>query len=103
MSSITRLFLISVFLLTAVIAGCDGQQTPTDEKQKPVDVPTDPTTDGQVPEVLYLDQGFSADDRQAFYYLTQGSQLMPYFWFLALEETNSEALFRSDQHMSQLA
>lgn len=52
--------------------------------------------------VMFLDQGFTDDDRQAFYYLSQGSQLMPYHWFLALEQADSQALFRDDAHMREL-
>ena len=32
-----------------------------------------------------LKQGWTLEDRQEFYHLTQGSQLIPYKWFLALE------------------
>lgn len=49
----------------------------------------------------YLDQGWTGEDRQRFYYTTQGSQLIPYDWFLALETANEE-LFRSDAHMERL-
>ena len=37
-------------------------------------------------KVIYLDQGWSADERIQFYYTSQGSQLIPYDWFLALEQ-----------------
>jgi hypothetical protein len=57
---------------------------------------------GNGPHVMFLDQGFTEDDRQAFYYLSQGSQLMPYHWFLALERADSETLFRDDSHMREL-
>lgn len=53
-------------------------------------------------QVRFLDQGFTDDDRQAFYYLSQGSQLLPYDWFLSLEQVDSEALFRNDMHMRGL-
>jgi len=67
---------------TVALAGCGGNGV-----QKPV---------------VFLDQGFSADDRQAFYYLSQGSQLLPYDWFLALEQAESQTLFRDDGHMREL-
>jgi hypothetical protein len=95
MSLIIRLGTIIGLLLTFAIAGCDHQQKPMHNAQKPANGDT-------APDVLYLEQGLTADDRQAFYYLTQGSQLIPYFWFLALEQAKGEALFRSDQHMQQL-
>jgi len=53
-------------------------------------------------EPIFLDQGFTGDDRQAFYYLSQGSQLIPYHWFLALEQAHSQILFRDDAHVREL-
>ncbi len=95
MSLIIRLGTIIGLLLTFAIAGCGDQQ-------KPMHNPQEPANSDMAPDVLYLEQGLTADDRQAFYYLTQGSQLIPYFWFLALEQAKSEALFRSEQPMQQL-
>lgn len=45
---------------------------------------------------LYLEQGWSNADSLWFYNTTQGSNLMPYDLFMALEQANSEELFRSD-------
>lgn len=39
---------------------------------------------------LYVDQGWTANERQRFNYTTQGSQLIPYHWFLALETVSGE-------------
>lgn len=50
---------------------------------------------------VYLDQGWTADQRQQFYYTTQGSQLIPYDWFLALETVDGQP-FRSDANMQRL-
>ena len=44
----------------------------------------------------YLDQGWSAADRNMFYTTTQGSEMMPYDWFLALEQPDSNNLFLAD-------
>lgn len=44
---------------------------------------------------IYLDQGWNDDTRSAFYFKPQGSRLMPYTWFLALEEANGAARFAS--------
>ena len=44
----------------------------------------------------YLNQGWSEQERQDFYYLGQGSQLVPYDWFLSLELANGNELLRSD-------
>jgi hypothetical protein len=45
----------------------------------------------------YLDQGWTETQRQQFYTTTQGSQLIPMSWFLALERPASEELFVVDQ------
>ena len=38
------------------------------------------------PPVRYLVQGWTQDDRSRFYTTSQGSQLVPYAWYLALEQ-----------------
>jgi cytochrome c1 len=50
-------------------------------------------------EAMFLDQGWSHQDRLLYYYTTQGSAIMPYDLFLHLEEAGSERLFRSDKVM----
>src|SRR5262245_46689675 len=52
--------------------------------------------------VAYLNQGWEPRDSVDFYTHTQGSRLMPYTWFLALEQADSEKLFRDPQNMSRL-
>ncbi len=75
-------------LLASVIAlvGCSGGRSSGDDQAA----------------VMFLDQGLSDEDRQAFYYLSQGSQLLPYDWFLALEQAGNDTLFRDDTHMREL-
>jgi hypothetical protein len=51
-------------------------------------------------DVIYLDQGWSKDVREQVYRISQGSDLMPYAWFLALEQPYSEHLFREDKYMA---
>lgn len=48
-------------------------------------------TSGQVVE--FLDQNWNEDTRQKFYTTSQGSRLLPYKWFLALEGKDSTELF----------
>ena len=64
---------------------------------------TDPSRDalltadpaGETPaRVVYLDQGWEPRDSMEFYTRPQGSRLLPYSWFLALEQPTGEALFR---------
>ncbi|MDF2180648.1 di-heme-cytochrome C peroxidase [Neptuniibacter sp. CAU 1671] len=48
---------------------------------------------------IYLNQGWSASDSLWFYTTTQGSNLLPYDFFLVLEQAESEELFRSDANI----
>ncbi|GAA5508036.1 catalase family protein [Novipirellula caenicola] len=45
-------------------------------------------------QTTYLDQGWSDEQRHEFYFTPQGSQLIPYQWFLALEQVDSDVPFR---------
>ena len=38
---------------------------------------------------VFLDQGWSAEMREKFYFTPQGSRLMPYSWFRALERVDT--------------
>ncbi|MDC0904198.1 di-heme-cytochrome C peroxidase [Candidatus Thioglobus sp.] len=49
--------------------------------------------------LVTLDQGWDESDREFFYFTPQGSPIILYDWFLALEQTNSTDLFRSDPHL----
>lgn len=51
---------------------------------------------------VFLKQGWSADERQQFYFTTQGSQLIPYDWFLALERVGVKDRVASDANMERL-
>src|ERR1700678_1810656 len=46
--------------------------------------------------IIYLDQGWTAKQREQFYTTSQGSQLMPLNWFLSLERPGTQELFISD-------
>src|SRR4051794_2921432 len=46
-----------------------------------------------------LCQNWDTDEQQTFWFLSQGSQIIPYGWFLSLEQVNNEKLFRDPAHM----
>lgn len=48
---------------------------------------------------LYLAQNWTAEERAYFYFADQGSRLVPYDYFLYLEQADNQQLFRSDQNM----
>jgi mono/diheme cytochrome c family protein len=56
---------------------------------------------GQFSRIVYLDQGWSAADSLWFYTATQGSNLLPYSFFLVLEQSGSSALFRADENIDR--
>lgn len=49
-----------------------------------------------------LDQGWSSDLREKFYFTSQGSQLMPYAVLRALEQPLSDKLFLDPAHVAEL-
>ncbi len=48
---------------------------------------------------LALCQNWNDSERQEFWYLPQGSEIIPYVWFNVLEQAGSEALFKDNGHM----
>jgi len=50
--------------------------------------------------VEYLPQNWSATDSLWFYTVTQGSNMMPYDFFMVLEKKGSSELFRSNENMN---
>ncbi|MBT4044848.1 MAG: hypothetical protein HOK21_22215 [Rhodospirillaceae bacterium] len=50
-------------------------------------------------EVITLDQGWNKASRDLFYHTPQGSPIMPYDWFLALEQPGAQALFRDNAYL----
>ncbi|APW61719.1 di-heme-cytochrome C peroxidase [Paludisphaera borealis] len=102
------------FVFAAFVCGC----VPSGDDKKPDVGPTnnvdpargaDPLRNAQaaaddplgesVAKVVYLDQGWSASDSLRFYFTAQGSQIIPYDWFLALEQADSSTPFRDAKNM----
>jgi mono/diheme cytochrome c family protein len=81
--------LLSALAVVAVVAVRYSLEVP------PIQRPTD---------VAYLQQNWTNDQRSAFYHLPQGSELLPYAWWLAIEQPRPSLtgapLFRSDAYMS---
>ena len=50
--------------------------------------------------IQYLDQGWTPADSLWFYTITQGSDMMPYDFFMALEQVGKTELFRSNENMN---
>jgi len=50
---------------------------------------------------VYLDQGWSNAERNQFYFTPQGSYLIPYAWFLALEQAHNRKPFNDSKHIAR--
>lgn len=50
-------------------------------------------------KIIYLDQNWTEDDREYFYFTDQGSRLLPYDFFLNLERPDSMQRLASPQNM----
>lgn len=51
--------------------------------------------------VIYLDQGWTTQQRQTFYETPQGSYLIPLKWYLALEQANKDDLFSKNENVQK--
>ena len=111
-----RKLLSIVLVLCAVIttSGCPDQgggepikppviPPPTTKNADPLRnafVPTADPYNETVTKVEYLPQNWNATESLTFYFTPQGSQLIPYDWFLALEQPGaSTTLFRDNQNI----
>ena len=55
------------------------------------------TEQSSASKVIFLDQGWSEEDRAAYHRTSQGSAVMPYDLFIALEQAGNTNLFRADE------
>ena len=53
-------------------------------------------------DITYLEQNWSDEDREYFYFADQGSRLIPYDYFLHLEQAKNNSLLRDDENMVRL-
>jgi mono/diheme cytochrome c family protein len=77
-----------VLLGASLAAACAGDAPPPAASPSP--------TARAVAAWTALDQGWSAQDAQAFWFTSQGSMLVPYAWFLALERADGPTRFREE-------
>lgn len=86
---------LSVFSASLLLSACSTQQIgkAIEEGQ---------TTAGTENKVIDLNQGWTEDTQQAFYFTTQGSRIIPYAWYLHLEQAQSSLPFRDDANIARL-
>jgi cytochrome c5 len=85
---------------TLAVSGC-GPQVRPDQVRPEVGV-KESTVKAATQPPISLDQGWTADVQQRFWFTDQGTQILLYPWFLALEQADSDALFRTDNNMERL-
>ena len=54
----------------------------------------------KVYDVIKLNKNWTDEERQKYYHTSQGSQVMPYDWFVALEQPNSRELFMANDYIT---
>ena len=91
----TALTCVSVFTL----AGCSNDEPSSHSYSSDLEVIK---ADGEIPDRVSLEQGWSDDSRAKFWFTSQGARIVPYTWFTWLEQADSEELFRSSKHMEML-
>ncbi|KAF7771448.1 hypothetical protein PCIT_a4025 [Pseudoalteromonas citrea] len=96
MSTLRIITLISLIAFVTAI-GCSTQQSPP-----PKILPKITPAQGSSIERVWLDQGWDAETRENFWFTNQGAQIIPYDWFVWLEQANSQQLFRHSEHMEML-
>ena len=81
-----------MFALLLSLSGCERTSRSAISNGDPVPGATD---------VVNLEQGWSRETQDRAWFTSFGSRLMPYEWFLSLEQANNNELFRSDAHLAE--
>jgi len=88
MKQILTMSLLIAVITTAVF--CSGPQTKTET-----------TVNADSSKLVYLNQGWSADDRAEYYWAPQGSALLSYDIYMALKDPETKALMNSPATTNQ--
>ena len=91
MSNLIKRSSIFYILPLLLLIACEGEKETIPEKEA-----------SQQVDVITFEQGWTQDQRLDFYNTSQGSQLIPYSWFMALEQSDTENLFRAKENIEQL-
>jgi mono/diheme cytochrome c family protein len=87
---------ITIFVLATALggAGCGAPGASSDVVSAQKDKDAEPP--------VFLNQGWSAETRAAFYQTSQGSRMVPYSWFLQLERADSREKFSAPANMRHM-
>lgn len=92
-------FVVTPLLVVGVISRI--YQFWDDDPQRGATTVTQDVFGDRFSTVRYLDQGWKPEESLWFYTTTQGSNLLPYDFFMALEQEGSTDLFRSNENMNR--
>ena len=96
----SRRVLVGATMVAALLTASCGKLDPLQTRHA---APASAGSQGDSAErIVYLEQGWSPIDSALFYTSNQGSRLVPYGWFLALEQPTSEQLFRDNRNIDRL-
>lgn len=86
---------MSIRTVGFVVIWCNCLALSTAQNPRQIDV-------GEGLTVKTLPQNWTDQESRWFYHVPQGSRLMPYAWFLHLEQAQSSVLFRDSQNIRRL-
>jgi hypothetical protein len=93
---------VLVILLPLLVTPCDAYRRKTSKAEPSrVELTGSDWCGDSIAKLVRLDQGWSEADSDWFYWTTQGSQLLPYAFFLVLEQADSTVLFRDARNMQK--
>ena len=97
--------LTGVAVIVLLVAAAGAKHTyefwDADAERGAIAMPAPDHLGDQYDKVVYLPQGWDEADSLWFYNTTQGSDLMPYDFFLVLEQPDSQTLFRDNENINR--
>lgn len=94
MSTVIKTVVISVVVFLS-LAGCAV-------KQRGPQIQEGSLVIGGDGNVVNLDQNWTVDTQQRFYFTSQGSRILPYSWYLSLEQAGNKKLFMDNKNIAAL-
>ena len=93
-SILKKLCIATVAAAAWITLACDAPPSPA--TPEPGEAKT-----GEAKILPPTNSDWSAEERQWFYHASQGSRLMPYKWFISLEQVDSRESFLDPDHLAQ--
>lgn len=98
--AIVGVIAVAIFWLAIGFISLSYEYRDDDPDRGALNIDQDPF-DTPISSIEYLQQNWDESESLWFYYTTQGSNLLPYDFFLALEQADSTVLFRDNVNMNR--